>query len=47
MAAWDYVDTLSILINDVGSAMGTLLSSGFCYKKTKNIQTLENGDFHF
>lgn len=41
------VGTLSTLISDTGSAMGTLLSSDFYYKKKKNPQTLVDGDFYF
>lgn len=40
------VGTLSTLISDMGSAMGTLLSSDFYYEKKKP-QTLVDGDFHF
>lgn len=40
------VGTLSTIISDMGSAMGTSLSSDFYYKKKKP-QTLVDGDFHF
>lgn len=39
------VGTLSTLISDMGSAMGTLLSSDFYYEKKP--QTLVDGDFYF